>query len=93
MGILILIYIYYLIICLSYIAFAAYIVGIMICNIKEIFNFRKILILKFKDREISNLNLFSNIINPFLYKNYSHKVLNANGKEEYQQLKEDEMEN
>ena len=92
MGLLIFIYIYYLAIYISYVVFAAYIFGIMICNIKEIHNFRKILILKFKNRKISNLNLFSNIINPFLYENY-RRVEKANGNIQYKKLSEDEMEN
>ena len=92
MGILILIYIYYLIICFSYIAFFAYIIGIMLYNCKDICNCRKILNSEFKDREISNLNLFSNIINPFLYKNYTKEHLNENGELELQELNEDEME-
>ena len=71
MGILISIYIYYLVIIFGYICFSIYIMLIVLSKGREMFNYRKIINDYFKDKKFSNLNLFNNIINPLLTKNYS----------------------
>ena len=72
MGILILIYTYYTIIFLSYFFYSFYLFFFIICcKFREKKGrFRNILIEYFKDKKISDLNLYSNIINPILSKNY-----------------------
>ena len=72
MGILILIYTYYTIIFLSYFIYSFYLFFFIICcKFREKKGrFRNILIEYFKDKKISDLNLYSNIINPILSKNY-----------------------
>ena len=72
MGILILIYTYYTIIFLIYFFYSFYLFFFIICcKFREKKGrFRNILIEYFKDKKISDLNLYSNIINPILSKNY-----------------------
>ena len=72
--ILILIYVYYIIIILSYFCFSLYIIwnaGKELCKKKG--KMGDIINSLFKDKEISNLNLYNNVINPFLMKNYKDK--------------------
>ena len=86
MGILILIYIYYSIIFISYFVYSFYLFFFVICPryCEKKGRFRNILIEYFQKREIPNLNLYSNVINPILSKNY----IDGNGKpkeeEEYE---------
>ena len=76
MVILVLVYVYYLIIILSYFTFSLYIIYIIIIDWREEKSIRKIINSNFKGKEISNLNLFSNIINPFIVENYIDKDKN-----------------
>ena len=85
-GILIIIYTYYSIIFLSYFVYSSYLFfNIMCCRIKEKKGrCRNILIDYFKDKEISDLNLYSNVINPILSKNYVDQFNKQKEEEEHQ---------
>ena len=85
MGILILIYTYYTIIFLSYFIYSFYLFFFIICPrfVEKRGRFRNILIEYFKDKEISELNLYSNIINPILSKNYVDQNDKQKGEEEH----------
>ena len=84
--ILIIIYTYYSIIFLSYFVYSFYLFFfIIICQCrKKKGSFRNILIDFFKDKEISDLNLYSNVINPILSKNYIDANNKQKEEEEYQ---------
>ena len=82
MVILIITYIDYIIIILSYFSFSCYIVFIIMRNICKKKSIRVILREHFEEREISNLNLYSNILNPILNKNY--KKIKNEKKEEFE---------
>ena len=84
MSILCLIYIYYIIIILAYFVFSFYLLfcvllpnGYLKCR-----SFGEIINEKFKDKEISNLNLFSNILNPYIISNYSKNEINLEEKDD-----------
>ena len=76
-SILFIIYLYYTIIVLNYLLFSLYLIKIFVKNFLE-GNFYNIINSHFKDKaKISNVNLFSYIINPHIIKNYK----NIEGKE------------
>ena len=85
MGILIIIYVYYTIIFLSYFVYSFYLFFVIICPsfCSKKGRFRNILTDYFKNKEISNLNLYSNIINPILSKNYIDRDGNEKKEEEH----------
>ena len=74
-GILFIIYIYYSILILSYFIYSTNLICIIIKDWwKNKKNFNNIINEHFKDKEeIPNINLFSNIINPYILKNYRDK--------------------
>jgi len=82
--ILFIIYIYYSILILSYFIYSFYLIIIIIKNWwKDKKNFNNIINDYYKDKEeLPNVNLFSNIINPYILKNYKDKNNNELNEEE-----------